>query len=512
MGWAAFIMAAGVLLSRFAGLIRDKVISFYFGATLESDIYFASFVVPDFINYLLAGAYSSITLIPMLSGFFSRDEREGWRFWSTVVTWVAIAITVLTVAAMAFAPSLARIAAPGLTGEASERLAFFLRIVLPAQIFFLIGSCFNALLFLRKQFFVPALTSVFYNLAIIFGGVVLHHRGMEGFCWGVLAGAFLANFLLPVLAAGRGGVRYRPSLKHPGLRDFALLALPLMLGQSVVVLDEQLMRIFGSLTTVGAISWLNYARRIMLVPVGVVAQAAGVASYPFLAELAARGEEKRFHETLNAALKNTLALLVPLSLWMAAIAGPTITLVFQQGRFGAEDKMQTALMLKIFLAAVFCWGIHQILARGFYARRDTLTPAIIGTAATAVCLPIYYGLSRSMGASGVAVAGACSVAIYAGALSFQWYRRFGKSAFAGVGKTLAASGIFSLAAFAPSHYAGQWASVAAGGRIYLGALAGIAAGAAAFAAVFVPLACFITPGLLRPFLEKLGPVGRRFLR
>jgi len=80
MGWAAVIMGGSILLSRFMGLIRDKIISYLFGATQESDLYFAAFVIPDFINYLLAGAYFSITLIPLLSSYFEQDEEEGWRF------------------------------------------------------------------------------------------------------------------------------------------------------------------------------------------------------------------------------------------------------------------------------------------------------------------------------------------------------------------------------------------------------------------------------------------------
>ncbi len=85
-------MGVSVLLSRFMGLIRDKVISYLFGATSESDLYFAAFVIPDFINYLLAGAYFSITLIPLLSAYFEKDEEDGWRFFSAVFTWIALLI------------------------------------------------------------------------------------------------------------------------------------------------------------------------------------------------------------------------------------------------------------------------------------------------------------------------------------------------------------------------------------------------------------------------------------
>ena len=140
MGAAALIMAFSVLLSRLMGLLRDKVISWQFGAGGETDIYFSAFVVPDFLNYLLAGGYISITLIPLLAGCFERDEEDGWRFFGTVFCWAALAITVLTLLAWLAAPWLSGLVAPGFDSWQRERLTTFLRIVLPAQVFFLPGA------------------------------------------------------------------------------------------------------------------------------------------------------------------------------------------------------------------------------------------------------------------------------------------------------------------------------------------------------------------------------------
>ena len=197
MGWAALVIGLSVLLSRFMGLIRDKAIAYLFGATQESDIYFAAFVIPDFINYLLAGAYFSITLIPLLSETFGRDHEDGWRLFSAVLTWVAVGSTVLTATAMILAPQLAMVAAPGLDLSARTQLIHFLRIILPAQAAFLPGACLLALLYLRKQFHVPALVPIIYNGSIILVGMLFRRHGMEGFCWGVVLGAFAGNLLLP---------------------------------------------------------------------------------------------------------------------------------------------------------------------------------------------------------------------------------------------------------------------------------------------------------------------------
>ncbi len=513
LGLAAVIMAMSILLSRLMGLIRDKVISYLYGATLEADVYFASFVVPDFINYLLAGGYFSITLIPLLSSFFERNADEGWDFFSAVLLWITVAITALTALCFILAPQLAVLAAPGLPQEAAERLARFLRIILPAQICFLMGSCFSSLLYMRKQFLVPALMPIVYNSGIVFGGLLLRDRGMEGFCWGVLGGAAAGNLLLPFLASRGGeGLNLRFRLGHPGLRQFFWLALPLMLGQSIVVLDEQLVRVFGSLTVVGAVSWLNYARRIMLVPVGVVAQAAGVASYPFLAELFARKEWDRFHETLGGALRNVVTLLIPMSMWMAVVSEPTVRLIFEQGTFSVEDTQKTALLLTILLSTVCFWGVQQIIGRAYYACQDTLTPALLGTLITLISIPLFYLLSRKLGVYGVAAASAASIAIYAGVLGLWWRRRFGGGAFRGLGETSVRVAGVALPAALTSGWIPRWLSGAMSLDPLLISFLSLVLSGSMFCFVFALIGRFFIPDLLTPFTRKLGPFGKLLQR
>lgn len=443
MGFAALIMAGSVFLSRLMGLVRDKVVSWQFGAGSESDIYFAAFVVPDFLNHLLAGGYISITLIPLLSKRFEEDPEDGWRFFSAVFWWASIGIGTLTLIAWLLAPRLAELVAPGFGPAESARLSTFLRIILPAQVFFLPGACVSALLYIRKQFFAPALTPLVYNGCIIAGGLLVSGRGMEGFCWGVLAGAALGSFILPVMAARSGhyagkateqaGLRLLPVLRHSLLKRLLLLALPLMLGLSVVVMDEQFVRIFGSLAGEGAVSLLSYARRIMLVPVGVVAQAAGVASFPFLAALAARGDDAGFDATLGSALRGSLLVVLPLTAYMIVVALPTLGFIFQGGRFSPEETVAAAPLLQLLLLSVPFWVVQQVIGRAFYARQNTLTPAIVGTIATVAAVPFYPPAVRMFGATGVALLTTLCLFAYTLALSLVWTRKHGSAAFTGTG-------------------------------------------------------------------------------
>ncbi|WP_294554889.1 murein biosynthesis integral membrane protein MurJ [uncultured Mailhella sp.] len=448
MGAAALIMAFSVLVSRFMGLFRDKIISWQFGAGGEADIYFAAFVVPDFLNYLLAGGYVSITLIPLLSRRFEEDEADGWRFFGTVFCWATLSIGVLSVLAWIAAPELAPLVAPGFNAAQCERLSSFLRIVLPAQVFFLPGACLSAILYIRHQFAVPALMPLLYNGCILLFGVGLPYlglvQGMEGFCWGVLAGAAVGAFLLPLVTVRAGGLSFVPGLVHPLMKKFLLMALPLMIGQSVVVLDEQFVRIFGSLAGEGAVSLLNYARRIMMVPVGVVAQAAGVASFPFLASLAAHGNMEEFRSTLGRTMRNSMIVAIPVTAWMITASGPVLGFIFEGGSFSVSHTAGAAPLLQIMMLAVPFWLLQQVTGRAFYAVQDTLTPAVVGTVATLLAVPGYLVFIPLMGARGVALVTTVCVAAYALVLLFIAERRFARGAFAGIWGTAWRNALMSM--------------------------------------------------------------------
>jgi putative peptidoglycan lipid II flippase len=513
MGLAALALGMSVFLSRILGLVRDKVISYYFGAGSASDIYFTAFVIPDFLNYLLAGGYFSITLVPLLSRIFQKDEAEGWRFFSAAVCWAALAIALLTIVAWIFAAPIAAIVAPGFSASEKARLADFLRIILPAQACFLPGACFTALLYYRKQFLAPALAPLVYNGCIIMAGVawvcLFPGSDMEGFCWGVLIGAALGSLCLPVLAVRSGGMTFSPRLRHPAMKTLLLLALPLMLGQSIVALDEQFVRIFGSLTGEGGVSLLNYARRLAQVPVGVVAQAAGLASYPFLAALAASGDTRGFNEGLNRAAVSTVLVAAPLSLWMIMVAEPLMRLIFQQGSFTAAQAGESGFLLALMLTAVAFWAVQQILGRAFYAHQDTLTPAVTGTATTLATLPAYWFGARAWGSAGVAAAGVFGVCLYTLALWGVWRRRFGSEGLNGVSGRAGGALLLSLPACVATWGATRLAGLIAPPLSLAGAALSILFGGMAFGCVYLGLGLIFARQLCAPLADLWRAVAAR---
>ena len=486
-------------------------------------MYFAAFVVPDIINYLLAGGFLSITMIPLLTRRFRENAHDAWRLFSCVFCWMALASALLTLAGMVGADHLARVVAPGFTPVQWKRLAFFMRIILPAQIFFLCGACITALLFMRRQFRVPALAPLIYNGTIILMGLGLpllaqaetaqtllpaallaRMDGMTGYCVGVTLGAALGTFLLPFSVAAKQELRLSMIWTHTLMGKFLLTALPLMLGQTVIMLDEQFLRIFGSLAGDGTVSLLNYARRITQVPIGLVGQAAAVASYPFLVELLARGEKERFNATLHSALVGSMGLIIPCALCMAATAWPILGIIFQGGRFGHAETLATLPLVRIMLAATPFWILYMVLVRAYYAHGDTLTPAITGTVMTLCCLPAYTWWAVPRGAWAIAALSGTSVACYVLWLTAIWLHRHGAQALAGLPQLTLRVTLAAL----PASVLAWFCTLQAMQNLILppffAACASLSIGGLVFVIVFVPLAYLWSREILQPILQRFG--------
>jgi putative peptidoglycan lipid II flippase len=392
------------------------------GLSAEGDVYRDAFVVPDLLNYLLAGGFLSITLIPILAKRLeAEDTNRFWEDFNVIFRWVGVLVLVSTGVLFVAAPSLTSLAFPKLGQESLEAVTALTRVALPAQVFFVLGSLFMAAQYTHRRFLYPALAPVVYNLGIICGGL-LGGGSPDGFVWGAVAGAVVGNFALQWWGAHRLGLRWVTTGEKGVLSNYFTLALPLMIGQSVAVLDEQFPRLFGQLAEVGGTSALSFARMLNMLPVGMIAQAAGVASYPFLARLAARQSWDELSDTTVSAARTTLVVAAGAAAVVVAVARPAVRTIYQWGVFVAADTETVAPLLVVFACSIPAWGLHQILARSFYARGKMWSPVLIGTAGTALAVPLSLGLYRSMGLVGLALASTAVMWLYALGLALAWQR------------------------------------------------------------------------------------------
>lgn len=431
------LMAAAYFVSRFLGLIREMVISWRFGAKEITDVYNASFLIPDALNYMLAGGAFSIVLIPMLSKYLDgavppQINKRGQEVFAAVFTPVTILIILLTIVSLFLTPWFSALIFPQFRTNPVkfQQLVGLTRLALPGQIFFIVGGLINATLRARGDFRGQAWGPNIYNLGIILGGVALGgFIGVKGLSVGVLLGAFLGPFLMVYFLAGKT-INYKLSFdfKAPDFQEFIRLNLPLMIGVSLLTVDQLFIRYFGAKSGIseGTITCLNYSRTVILIPIALVGQAAGQVSLTYLSHLWREGKTGEFSNTLNQTMRGVIFLSFVLAGGLFLAARPVTTLLFFRGAFTLTNNLYTSELLRLMVFAVPAFAALQILVNGYYARKNTLRPMVISSICTAFSFFIYDLLRRKMGGPGIAIA-----AVFCFWLMFlftlmDYFRRYGQ--------------------------------------------------------------------------------------
>lgn len=423
---AALLMAASIFLSRILGWGREILLAYFAGVGPETDAYYAAFTLPDLLNYLLAGGALSIAFLPFYTRALTQEndgEAAAERLAAVVLGNLSLLAVVCTIVLWWQAERIVGAIFHEFDAERLRLTVEITRIVLPAQIFFVVGGVLNAILFARGRFLAAALAPLVYNLSILGVGASLYAAiGIRGFAWGVLLGAALGPFLLPCLdVLRRVQLRIAIAPAHTLFLRYLAVAAPLMLGQSLLTVDEWFDRYFGGLLAAGSVAMFGFARKLMLVPVAVVGQAIATAALPAMTRLWEEGRQEELNKVVLGALRAGLVLSILAAVAVCLFANPIVTLFYQHGKFDAASTAQVAQLLAIIAWAVPAWIAQQIIVRPFYARGDTWRPMLLGTLVVMAVIPLYWGLSQAYGLVGLALAGV--IAMSFNAKSTLWLAR-----------------------------------------------------------------------------------------
>ncbi len=416
------------LLSGVLGLLRNKLIAQVFGAGPAVDAYNAAFELPDVIYYLLIGGVASTTFVKLLSAYESAGTLdEGDRALSNILNVVGAGLLLAILAGELLAPLYVHYKFHDFNGsrETAALCVRMTRILLPNQLLLLAGGVFGSRLLSRKIFIYQAMQPLLYNGGIIAGALLLGRwLGIYSLAMGAAAGALFGFFLINLMGARRIGMRWSPSfnLRHPSLREWLRLSLPLILGQSIVTLDPIIRSYFAS-DVVGGISLMKYSRDLFAAPMGIVGPAAGLASLPFFASLWAEHNIARFSSSVNRSVSRLLAVSLLLTAWMVAMAGPVINLALSGGRFQGHDTAAAVHLFILFCLSLAFWTSQNLYARAFYAAGNTLTPMLSGTVVTVLSLPVYALLFRADGIAGLVIASDLAIAAHMLALAVLLHRK-----------------------------------------------------------------------------------------
>jgi putative peptidoglycan lipid II flippase len=472
--------------------VRQTIVANQFGLSYELDVFNAANNIPDLLSALISGGALGVALIPVLSDYLQKRGRpDTWDLFARVLNLAFIATGALAVVIAFLAPWLIdSVIAPGFPAEQKALSVELMRLDLIAILIFSISGLAMAGLQANKHFLLPALAPALYNIGQIFGaavlspttssvvaGIALPHfnLGIHGLVYGVILGALL-HLAVQLPGLFSYGFRWRPAidLRSPGVRQVLVLMAPRVLTmffiQIYFVARDNLASGLGE----GSITALNLGWFIMQVPETLIGSALAIALLPSVSEYFSRGDKDGFTRTVNGAIRTILALTVPAAVLLAIGLEPLVTRAFRA--FSPAEVALTVWMTQLYLAGLTGHALLEIGSRSFYAQQNARTPLWAAGINSAVFIGMAIGLTRVMGAAGIALAG--TVAFTLEALVLLWllarqYRGLGDT-----GGTLLRTALASLAGGGLLWAAMQWAPLpplyAALGGMALGGLAAVA--------------------------------------
>jgi putative peptidoglycan lipid II flippase len=421
------IVSAAYLGSRVTGWIRIAAISSTFGASRDLDAFYAAFRIPDLIFQLVAAGALGSALIPLLSALITTgQENRAWRIASTVTNAMLVGLAILGLLAFVFAPTVVAMAAPGFDDSQVRQAADLARIMLLSPIFLALGSVATSVLNAEKRFLAASLAPVFYNLAIIGGAIFLAPAiGVVGLAIAVVAGSVL-HFLVQVPSLRRIGMHYRPGLDwrdREAAETFALLV-PRALGLGTSQLALVVATGLASSLAVGSITDFTVAFTVLQIPIGILSVPIGIVILPELSRHLARDAMPEFVGLLSRSLGVLAYLILPITTIGMVLRRPTIELLFEYGKFDASAVSSAADTLLFLMAGLFAESMIALLARAFYAGRDTRTPVVAAVAAVVLTICTSLALVGPFGLPGIAIAFASGASLEATVLFIAAQARY----------------------------------------------------------------------------------------
>ena len=375
-----------MLLSRLVGLVREMVTRSSLGVlTVEATAYEIAKAVPETIFLIIAGGAIGSAFIPTFAAYFTRDDEKGaWRLFSAVINMITVAITIVALAAMFFAPQIVsffygdKIATQP---ELLDQTVQLMRIMLISPIIFGASGVIMGALNARQHFLLPALAPTIFNLGIIAGALML--GPFIGTAMGLAVGTVIGaagHFLIQIPGLISKHARYTPvfTLRDPGVIKVLWLMAPRVLGQSFSELNKLLILFMTGSMALGTLPAFNAAFRLIILPQGVLGQAVGIAAFPTLSTLAAQKEYGEMRRIISSSLRLLLFLGMPVTIFLMMLRTPIITIVFERGLFDADSTELVANALLLMSMGLVALMLLEVIARSFYSLSDTLTPVLAG--------------------------------------------------------------------------------------------------------------------------------------
>lgn len=535
---SAGVVSGAIMVSRVLGLAREMVFTYFFGASKSyaNDAFVMAFRIPNLLRDLFAEGALSSAFVTVFSDYqITKSEKEAFRLSNLVATLLIVVLGVLVVLGIIFAPQVVSVIAPGYTDD-PEKFALTVkltRILMPFILLVALAAQAMGILNARDQFGIPALSSAFFNIGSLLGGVafailftdptlsnpvgsVLANPtvGIVGMAYGVLIGGFL-QYVVQWPSLRRAGFRYRPmlSFRDPGVRRILKLMGPAVIGGAAVQVNVFVNSNFASnIPGDGPVKWLDCAFRFMQFPIGVFGVAIAIATLPAISRSAAVEHMERFRATLAGSIRLAFLLTIPSAVGLAVLSRPIIELIYEWGNFTSTDTDHTAAVLAFYAIGLSGYSATKILVPAFYAISDARTPMRISLLSIAINFVMNWSLVGILQERGLALS-TSTVAILNFMLLYVMMRvRLGRiegrQTARAAGKILAASAVMGVGCWSVNLAVNSAATFGIDSKL-LARLVTVAVTVSAGAGLFFLTATLLGIPELRVAMDAIGGRFRR---
>jgi putative peptidoglycan lipid II flippase len=452
-------------------VVREQVLAAFFGAGNAMDAYNVAYRIPNLVRDLFAeGAMSSAFVPTFTRHLTSGGKASAWRLGNLVINGLIVITAGLVILGIVFAEPLVALFASAyreVPGKL-ELTVFLTRLMLPFLTFVALAAAFMGMLNSLHRFFIPALSPAMYNVATITCALVLVPLmpGMglppiTAIAIGSLIGG-AAQLAVQWPALRREGFRYRPVLdwRDESLRRVLVLMGPGTIGLAATQVNVFVNTVLATGEGTGAVSWLNYAFRLMYLPIGLFGVSIATATLPAVSRHAAHRDEPAARRTIADGLTLMLVLNVPATVGLIVLATPIVRVIFERAAFTPADTAATAAAVRFYALGLVGYSIVRIASPVFYALGQNRTPVMISVATVLANALLNVALVRVMGYQGLALGTSIAALFNAALLMFFLRRRLdgidGGRVAGSLLRIVMASAVMGAAAVGTNIVAGIW--------------------------------------------------------
>lgn len=400
----ALTMMMGTLASRILGLAREIITAAFFGASRSLDAFYVAYTLANLARQLLAEGALSAAFVPVFAQALEKDgKKRASSLARQAMAVLLMAGGLVVVLGIIFSPWLVAIMAPGFDPDKAALAVSLTRWMFPYLLFVSIAALAMGVLNSMDCFFVPAVAPALANVAYII--VIMTYMGVRGLVWGVLLGGFLQMALQWFWSAKLDVslIPEKPDRKDEDLRRMILLFLPYAAGLSLNQVNPIISRILGSYLQDGSISVLNYANRVIQLPLGLVVIAISQAVLPELSRCVLKGDDV-FRDTVRDALRFSLFAILPITVGACLVASPVIHVLFYRGAFDNWAWLSTSSALTMYALGLPGMACSTVLMRALYAKSLPRCAVIVTLTSVISNLILSLILMKPLGFSGLALA------------------------------------------------------------------------------------------------------------